>query len=489
MLQSPVVADDVPGSEDLVTLDLSVEEAVSLALVNNIQLSNSRIRRSVDRFALKIAEREFHPYAVTQAFSERDAFDRDQELTGIDSSIRLRVQTGGEIALGSRVTRSQGSAQTPNSHAGSVDLTFKQPLLRGAGLSIGRSSLQTARIYEEISVLAFKSALMNLITDVIRTYRSHIRARRQSEIAMRSLERSEDLLEVNQLLVETGRMAEQDVVQAEADLALRQLNLVASEGTLDSTRLALIDVLDLATDTEFGELSTLDPSQIGESNPELDAALVIALNNRPDFLSSELSVQEAMIRSKVAQNNRLWDLSLTLGWTFSGKEDDLSLVVDNLSQTGERVSLDLAIPIGPAASGTAELEYRRAKASLQIAKNSLADLRQQIAIDVKNSLRNTEIASQRLELATRALVLADQKAKIEREKLSLGVTTNFQLVAFENDLVIAETGELNAIVDFLNAISDLDEALGTTLERWNVDIESVDSMEESLELSTDRVQQ
>ena len=460
-------------------LDLSVEEAISVALANNIQLTNSRLRRSIDRFALQLAESEFHPRVVAQAYAEQEGVESVTEGTGLSSAIRLRVQTGGEFTLGTRIDRDEVAGNETDSHDGVMEFSFRQPLLRGGGFQIGRATIQTARLDEEISVLAFKAAVINLTTNVIRAYRAHIQARRQIGIAERSLERARNLLEINQLLVQTGRMAEQDVVQAEADLARRELSLVIAQGFLDSTRLSLIDVLDLNTETQFGELDTLDPSQIEQPILDHDVGMETALRYRPDFLSAQLGIQTAEIRSKVAKNDRLWDLSLNLGWTFRGSENELSLVFDELERTGERVSLDLEIPIGRAAAGPRELAFRRAEANLQIAYNSIKDLNQQITIDVTNAIRDTELAQNRMALAIRARELAEQKARIEREKLSLGVSTNFQLVAFENDLVVAETSELNALVDYLNAISGLDKALGTTLARWDIDIEQIDALPQS----------
>ena len=95
-------------------------------------------------------------------------------------------------------------------------------------------------------------------------------------------------------------------------------------------------------------------------------------------------------------------------------------------------------------------------------------------IEVRNAVRDTELSLQRVDLARRARALAQQKAEIEREKLSLGVSTNFQLVTFENDLVLAENAELDAVVEYLNTVTELDRTLGTTLDRWGIDMESVE---------------
>jgi outer membrane protein TolC len=49
--------------------------------------------------------------------------------------------------------------------------------------------------------------------------------------------------------------------------------------------------------------------------------------------------------------------------------------------------------------------------------------------------------------------------------------TVFELVRLQNDLEQARNVELNATIDYLNALTRLDQVLGTTLDTWQVTIE------------------
>ncbi len=279
---------------------------------------------------------------------------------------------------------------------------------------------------------------------------------------------------MNRLLVETGRMAERDIVQTQADIARRRLDLVASEGNLDATRLALIDILDIDAATRFGRLGEFDPGALAPASEDLREAVETALRRRPDYLAALLGVRNSRTRALVARNNRLWDLSLTLGTNLTGVGDSVDAAWDELDRSDRRVALDLTIPVGRPASGPAELARREAEASLEMAENRLVELEQRIVIEVTNSIREVGLARQRVDLAREGRRLAQEKAEIEREKLNLGGSTNFQLVTFENDLVLAEIDELDATVAYLNAVTELDRTLGTTLDRWGIAIEQVE---------------
>jgi len=474
------------GGQETAVIDLTVRDVIVLALRNSRLLENQRLNRSIDRLALDLAEAEFRPRVTVGAYSLRNETKVANksavvnETGGLSSAVRLRIPTGGEFSVSSRFADLGGGSGLA-SHSGIMELTFVQPLLRGAGFGTARAALRTARINEEINVLSFEAAVVSLMSSALRTFRAYVQAERRDEIAARSLQRGRELLEINQLLVQAGRMAARDVIQTEADIARRELDVISAAGGLDNARLSLIDVLDIDARTRFRVAEGLGTDQPEPLSVNVETAMEMALANRPDHQIGLLGIRNAETRLIVARNSRLWDLSLSLGRTLSASGNDFAGVFGGFERVGGRIGLDLNVPIGQAAAGPARLTQRRAEARLQIARNGLDDLRQRIEVEVRNAVREVELAAQRLELARRARSLAEQKMEIEREKLNLGVTTNFQLVAFENDLVSAENAELNAFVSHLNAATELDRSLGTTLERWGIDLDLVERSNEDSE--------
>jgi outer membrane protein TolC len=68
--------------------------------------------------------------------------------------------------------------------------------------------------------------------------------------------------------------------------------------------------------------------------------------------------------------------------------------------------------------------------------------------------------------------LSERQLEIERQKQRLGRGDGiFELVRLQNELVDARNAELNATIDYLNALTRLDQSLGTTLDTWQVTIE------------------
>ena len=192
-----------------------------------------------------------------------------------------------------------------------------------------------------------------------------------------------------------------------------------------------------------------------------DASLATALANRSDYLSALMDQEAAEINLRVAQNERRWNLDLqsSVSRTAAGAEDFA-------------VGLGLSIPLGDRSPKLAEV---RAGNRLRDAGIALAELRRSIPIEVRQALHETEVGFRLVELARKARELADQQVEVERRKLAQGLTSTFQLSAVEDDLVGAQTSELDAGISFLNALTALDRTLGTTLETWGIDAAQFES--------------
>ena len=101
-------------------------------------------------------------------------------------------------------------------------------------------------------------------------------------------------------------------------------------------------------------------------------------------------------------------------------------------------------------------------------RSSLSKQKEDIEIEIQDALRSAEMKHRQIKLAVLSRSLSEKKVEIETEKLKAGRSTNFQLVSYQNDLKNAQKSELDAITDYLNALTDLDSALGITLDRLGV---------------------
>ncbi|EGP44145.1 outer membrane efflux family protein [Achromobacter insuavis AXX-A] len=98
----------------------------------------------------------------------------------------------------------------------------------------------------------------------------------------------------------------------------------------------------------------------------------------------------------------------------------------------------------------------------------LKNAQQVLERDVNDAVRDVGSRWRQYQIAQRAYELSRRKLDIEREKLQVGRSSNFQVLSFESDLRNAESARLSALLGYLNAQTQLDQRLGTTLESWDI---------------------
>ena len=463
-----------PTGDTVAQLNLSLEAAIALAVRNNRELINAQLGRVSERFSLRVAENKFRPHITIGSRFDRTytAPSSDIHTFGLTSTVALRIPTGGAFGVEWSSRHRTGEVDSHIRYANELLFTFTQPLLRGAGIRVNTASVRIARMIDEINLLALRQTIIDVVFRVTQHYRDYLQAGHRVDIRTQSLQRARDLLAVNELLVRSGRMAERDIVQTKADIANRELLLIAAQNRLDAARLALADILDVDSNTRIRLTDSPDAALNADSVPvDLAEHIETALAHRPDYRRAVLSVNIAESEVLVANSNRLWDLEASLSAKFTGMDESLGRAVDRFDNSDYSAWLNLSIPIGLGAVDPRKQQQVIAAIHLRQARVELANVRQRINIQVSNAVREVELSQRQVELARSARELAERKTELEKEKLRLGLSSNFQLVSFEEDLVSAQNSELDALIAYRAAVSSLDRTLGTTLERWNIEFD------------------
>ena len=450
--------------------NLTLAESILLAVRNNQDLASGRLDRLAQKLSLEDAEDGLRAAPAFDLSVNRRStateFGRETvSALGTSPRVTLRIPTGGQVSLSAEnsVTGAQDASQ-------SVTLRFTQPLLKGAGTAVGTADVVSARRTEQMGFLAFKSAVIDVVTRTVYAYRDIIRSMQAMDIAQRSLERARDLLAVNRLLIETGRMAAQEIVETEASIAERELSLTEARDALNDARIALIDILGVDSRTRILPTDPLRVDPAGhDTDRDLERRVERALRSRPDYLQALLAFENARTALRVADSARKWSLDFTASAKAGHRARTLSQAYGRFDDD-YFAGLSLNIPLG-ASGARGERAHERADLSLQQSGIRLAELRRAIEIEVRGAVREVEVRFRRTELARRARALAERKLDIERAKLNAGRSSNFRLVRFEDDLVRSQNNEIGTITAYLNALTALDRTQATTLETWGIEID------------------
>jgi outer membrane protein TolC len=460
-------------------IKLSLADIVVLVVANNTEIKNAYLDRIAQRQDLAVAEDKYVPdFTPTLSLSlsdlGRNTITRSALGMNLDAKVVLKIPTGGEFGFSwtgaantssgstinlnnnnSNVNNNLGTNINDNTFTQNLQLTFKQPLLRGAGTTISNASINIARISEQINILGLKNTLTDTITNAIFAYRELIQAQERVKIEQSSLQNATESFKVTQALIDAGRIAPVDIVQNETDIANRKVNLLEAQNELEAKKLALLAILDIDKNAniEAEAIPTVKPTPL-----DFDNLKKIAFETQPNFLISQLSLERNKIDFLVASDARRWDLSL-----------DARLENRTNVETDVRAGLTLTRQFGDL---TINQRFERARVDVKKSENSLKDARSRLEIALQDSIRNVNLSFSRLELSREATKLSERQLDIEQQKRNLGRGADiFQLITLQNQLAVARNTELQSTINYLNALTNLDKLLGTTLQTWQITIE------------------
>ena len=457
------------------TMEMTLAEAINVALRLNRSVKSAYLNRVVQKFDLRVALDKFNPnvdvtagpyYTDSSTRTAGTPQDSESNNTGLTANLAVTkmIETGGRFAFS--WNRSDLWARTnlnPNNRndTNTWTVNFTQPLLKGGGIDVNTASVTLAELSEQSNLLSLKDSISSTVNATIGAFRNYAQTTRQLEITKSSLQRAKDLLEMNKFFISVGRMAANELIQTESDVANQEFSYETALNGLDSARLNLLKILNMDKATMIVPKEEGEPTAV---HPDFDICLKTAFENRSDFLNANMGMDRSKISLVLAQNNMLWDLNFVGSYAITDANQRLS---SNSDTQNWRVGLNLAIPLY--GDLTREQGLVGAQINLEKTELSLDETTENITIEVQDAIREVETKLKQVGMAKRARELSEQKLEVEGEKLKVGRTTNFQMVSFQNDLVRAQNEELNASIAFRDALTSLDKTLGTTLNTWKID--------------------
>lgn len=439
---------------------LTLEDAVFLGLRNNRTIRSAYIDRVSQKFGLRVAEDRFNPqFGVSGNVARQSIAGVESTTLEVSPTVSLLTTSGATLDFAWNTSANWQDAA--NSFGSAAEIGITQPLLRGAGVEVNVAPVQTARLGELVNKLRLKATVSEIIASIILAHRALLTDQLQLQIAQASLDRSSDLLTINNALITAGRMAPMEAVQTQADIESQKLAVLQARQTLETNRLALLDLLGLELSTKIVAVQTIDPKK---ANTNIARLLPIALQERQDYLGQAYVIEQSRLGITVARNEQLWDVSLyanaRLGnqYTQGAGSDRIADVMAGLKFT---------IPINDLGR---QQQLVDANTGYQSATLQLDIIRSGIEMQIRGTASQIDLLWQQLAVAEKSRDLALQAVTVEKAKLNAGRSTTFQVRSLEGNLRTSETQLLNARIGYLNALTQLDLQLGTTLATWHIDL-------------------
>lgn len=483
-----------PNDEGLELMDLTLADAIEIALENNLDLRSARLNPEMQQYSLRVARAAFNP-SLSSSLSHNSSSNQSTSQLDGASTITTDRNTlnmslsqpipwyGGQLSASfnnSRTGTNNIFATRNPSYSTSFSLNFNQPLLSGRRIDNQRNSLRTQEIQSDIADVQLRNQMDDLTAQVRTAYwnlRSQIE---QIEIQRRSLDQARQLLANNRIRVEQGTMVEMELAQAEAQVASAEQALLGAEIQWRTQERNFKRLLASGTDDPVFALviNPVDMPTFEEQEVDIEQAIGTALQNRPDVIQQTMQRQISQLDLEVTRDNARPDLNLSASYSLSGVGGDVferdglggepELVrpggwtdgiesLANFDSPTFSVSLNFSYPLGTRAS---ELNLERARLQYRQTEMALEAQELQVTTEVTNAGMAVRNSFLQLEAARRSREAAERSAEAELTRFRVGASTNFQVVSAQDSLTQQRLSELRAIIDYANAVAEFRQVQG-----------------------------
>src|ERR1700682_222584 len=242
-----------------------------------------------------------------------------------------------------------------------------------------------------------------------------------------------------------------DTLRANVELQNENQRLLEAQASRDTSLFGLSRLLNLdpRQNIELGDsLSFFDTPQ-----PDVEGSIEESLAARPEWKALHEQMRAAENQKKAASASRLPSLHFSGNWAELGTTP--SSVIPTYTYAG---TVSMALFTG----GRIHAEMVRADQDIQKLQQQQADLRNQIALDVKTALINLDSARSQVKVANLGVQLSKEEVDQARDRFNAGVANNIEVIQAQDSLARANDNQIAALYRFNQARADLARAIGQT---------------------------
>jgi HAE1 family hydrophobic/amphiphilic exporter-1 len=102
----------------------------------------------------------------------------------------------------------------------------------------------------------------------------------------------------------------------------------------------------------------------------------------------------------------------------------------------------------------------------------LKQLEQNIMVEIDNAVKAAESAWESVDATQKARLYAEAALKAEQGKYAAGKSTTFTVLQLQNNVTSARSQEIRALANYDEALANLAQQEGSTLDRRHLDVQA-----------------
>jgi outer membrane protein len=512
---------------------VTLKQAIALALENNPGIAAQRLEPTRQSEGILQAQAQYDTTLSGELNYSRVVTPNASVLGGAFTTVSedrfanlhlLKLfRSGTQVTIDSLNDRFDANSrfnQLRPQYKPALNFSLIQPLLQNFGWDFSYLVVRIAEQTADAAAYQYEANVANFVQQVIGAYWAVVGARENVEVQRESRALAARTVEENQARVRVGLLPPVAVLEAQADEKSREADLISADNNLAVARQTLAQLVYYRPAATFVP-RTLEPSEtaeLEEVNVDVDQTLAAALAERPEIQASARAVKAQQLNEKIAGNALLPILNVVGSYGVSGlsgtNRPAVFGTVTTFSLTnipgGRCISLSpnqgflcnvpgvtaaspFAGPVSDAYDRLVSNDFNAYSFGLQFQvplSNALADsqytetriarsqselnhrqLLSTVTLEARQAVADLVSSRQRVDTTRVARELAAENLRNQEKRHEVGMATTKDLLDFQTRLTTARGAEVQAGVDYANAVARWRRAEGRLLAHYQIVID------------------
>lgn len=439
---------------------ISLEEAVGMALRNNLELKQSYEEVLMADETYRDVRSNILPqlsfnagYNISRTEIPQSSLRTAMNITG-----ELTPQASEDEEFLAGVMENFINSMIPDKKIDEVSLAgqlkFDQVLYLGGKLVSG---IRAADRYRSFERYRYELKRQDLIMKTIELYYSFVLAQKVYEIKLDAYELAQAHFSRVESFFGEGLVSEYEVISAELEVAKLRPELRESQRNYEIIKESFKKHIGF----EEGEFNVYEETEIPLFDKVLDERFYSdSLNRRTEIRIAKLHKEMLELQLKAERGNYLPDVVLSAEYNKFSATDDFSIKSDNFG-TSYQIGIGLRIPLFTGFSNSSKIS--RARHELRQSELALRDIFDKLELDIRNSYLELRQYQEQLKTEEKRIALAERGLEIARSRYEnqLGI----QLEVFDSQLHLrsAQLSSFNTRYNYLISYYRLEKSLGNDL--------------------------
>jgi len=486
MDMNPVTA---PAGRNATTREMSLEDCIREALQHNLDVQISRYNPEISLYDLRASYGGYDPtFTISGTHQYNDtgpdfqnavhipgtSYEQNTAAAGLS---RTPTPWGMTYQLDGNVSHTYNyhSSLFTNSDnsGGQIGVTLTQPLLNNFWIDSTRLTIHVAKNRLKYSEQGLRLQVITSVSDVEKAYYELIYAQENVKVQQQALELAQTQLDQDRQRVQIGTLAQLDVQQDGAQVATSRANLIAAQSTFNTAQNTLKNLL---TDEYLRwHDQDIQPTATITNAPlqlfDLQDSWNKGMTERPDLLQSRLNVEQQGIQLKYSRNQLFPSLDLIGTYGFNGTGQQFRDTFNQFNE-GSRPFYSYGVQLStPLSNIGPRNQYKAGKVTMQQLLLQLKQFEQNAMVEIDNAMKQAQSAYESVNATRQARIYAEAALDAEQKKYAVGKSTTFIVLQLQNTLTADRAQEIRSLANYYEALVNLAQQEGSTLERNHINLE------------------